>query len=138
MKCLALFLLSLFSCLLLRANSNTVTDLGNPFSNPVILSHYSVQELQQMKVQDSIKFNSIVYYYTESFVVEPIECEYCPEFNKDLFDISKFEHLRKKSIRYQKVFWKQGYKLTLLSTNELKDKLPIHLPPPPNTNQDDE
>lgn len=138
MKCLILFFQFFVLFFSKEVMTNTSYENGDPFSNPVLLSHYSLQELQQMKLQDSVKFNSIVYYYTQSFIVEKIKCEECPFFDKELFDISKYEHLRKKNLRYQKVFWKQGFKLILLSVDELKYKLPIHLPSPADSISDED
>jgi hypothetical protein len=101
---------------------------NNPFSNPIILSHYTVQELQQIQQSDSIKFKTIVYYYTQSFSVESVICSDCIQTDINSIDISKFEYLRKKETQYTKDFSKYGFKLTLIATNELEYKMPIHLP----------
>ncbi|MCK6648346.1 MAG: hypothetical protein L6Q66_01710 [Bacteroidia bacterium] len=105
----------------------TTAKKNDPYSNPVILKHYSVSELQQIEASDSVKFNSIIYYYTQSFIIEKVDCPTCEEevdINK--FDISKYEYLRKRSERFVRDAEKYGIKLTLLSIDELVYKLPIH------------
>ncbi len=99
---------------------------SNPFENAVILNHYSVQDLQSLQQNDSTKFKSIIYYYTSSYIFEEKECNDCTPVSAINFDISEYEYLRQKSTRYTKDFWKYGFKLTLLSINELTYKLPIH------------
>ncbi len=99
---------------------------ANPYSNTVILSHYSVAELQQIELQDTAKFNAIVYYYTQSFMVEAMVCDECPVVDLNTVDVSKYEYLRKRSERHIRDFYKYGIKITLLSIDELKYKLPIH------------
>lgn len=111
----------------LNLAGQTTSKKIDPYSNPVILKHYSVSELQQIESSDSVKFNSIIYYYTQSFFVEKVDCPTCDEeVNLNKFDISKYEYLRKKSERYVRHAEKYGIKLTLLSIDELVYKLPIH------------
>lgn len=119
----------LFFCLTnLNNYAQTVNDKknSNPYNNPVITAHYPVAELLQIEQQDSAKFNAIVYYYTQSFMVEAIICDECPFVDLNTVDVSKYEYLRKKSERYIRDFYKYGIKITLLSIDELKYKLPIH------------
>ncbi|MCD6019861.1 MAG: hypothetical protein K0S53_2982 [Bacteroidetes bacterium] len=99
----------------------------NPYQNPVILNHYSVPELQSLQASDTVKYNSIRYYYTSSFIFEPYACNSCNPIAISDFDVSQYEYLRQKSKRYVRHFSKYGFKLTLLSINELTYKLPIHL-----------
>lgn len=99
---------------------------SNPFENPVILNHYSAQDLQSLQQTDTVKFNSIIYYYTSSYVFEESECNNCIPVTSINFDVSDYEYLRQKNTRYTRDFWKYGFKLTLLSINELNYKLPIH------------
>lgn len=123
-------LLLIFFCILHYAKINAQTNLekvADPFTNPVILKHYSVTELQQIQAADSVKFNSIVYYYTQSFTIVKVDCPTCEDVNISKFDISKYEYLRKKSERYIRHAEKYGFILTLLSTDELTYKLPIHI-----------
>jgi len=125
LKKLLFFFLAVFFANKIVAQ-NTSTKYTNPYTNPVILSHYPVQELQQIETQDSVKFNSIVYYYTQSFLIEAIVCDECPTTDINTVDVSTFEYLRKRSERHSRDFYKYGYKITLLSIDELKYKLPIH------------
>jgi hypothetical protein len=98
----------------------------DPFTNPVILKHYSVNELQSIQSTDSVKFNSIVYYYTQSFSIVKVDCPTCENVNIAKFDVSKYEYLRKKNERYVRHAEKYGFILTLLSIDELTYQLPIH------------
>jgi len=120
---LLLFILSFGK---INAQNNSEKD-SNPFANPVILKHYSVSELQSIQSTDSIKFNSIVYYYTQSFTIEKVDCPTCEDVTISKFDISKYEYLRKKSERYVRHAEKYGFILTLLSIDELSYQLPIHI-----------
>lgn len=96
------------------------------FDNPVILKHYTVQELKNYQINDSLKFNTIVYYYSQSFSVEKMTCNECPDFNPETFDVSDYEYLRDKEKTINRGFYKYGFKLTLIPINKLKYKLPIH------------
>lgn len=119
-----LFIAIFFYILCYSAKGQNIA--SNPFENPVILSHYSVQDLQSLQLNDSIKFNRIVYYYTSSFIFEESECNDCSPVSLVNFDVSDYEYLRQKNARYTRNFWKYGFKITLLSINELIYKLPIH------------
>lgn len=90
---------------------------SDPFQNPVILSHYTLAELQSVVPQ---KLTAINYYYTESFILDSIECSQCRPFNRASFDVSQFEQFRKQSERYVRIYSKYGYKLTLLSRDEMQ------------------
>lgn len=106
-----------------QVNGEKLTD---PFRNQVILKHYTVDQLTQLQNTDSIKFNTIVYYYTKSFLLIPIECFDCVKPDISKFDVSKYEKYRQQSTRYEREFDKYGYKLILLSVDELIYKMPIH------------
>jgi hypothetical protein len=88
----------------------------DPFNNPVILSHYTVTDLQQVSVK---KLKAINYYYTQSFILDSISCNECRPFDPENFDVSLFEQFRKQSERYTREYTKYGYRLTLLSRDEL-------------------
>ena len=129
---LVLFGLVFFCVINLNAQKQVENNEGNSlkidsYSNPVILSHYSVKDLQEIQSQDSEKFKSIVYYYTQSFIVEKIDCVDCVETDLTKFDVTLYEKLRSKNQRYIREYDKYGFKLTLLSIDELQYKLPIHL-----------
>ncbi|MBA4239973.1 MAG: hypothetical protein C0448_04575 [Sphingobacteriaceae bacterium] len=111
---------------LLSITINGQTSNSNPFENPIILNHYSVQDLQSLQQTDTAKFNSIVYFYTSSYIFEETECNNCIPVSAINFDVSEYEYLRQKTSRYTREFKKYGFKLTLLSINELTYKLPIH------------
>lgn len=123
-------LLLIFFCILYFAKINAQTNLEkvvDSFTNSVILKHYSVSELQQIQTTDSVKFNSIVYYYTQSFTIVKVDCPTCDEIEISKFDISDYEYMRKKNERYVRHAEKYGFIITLLSVDELTYKLPIHI-----------
>ncbi len=118
---LLLYFFFLTSFLQLKSQSG----FTDPFQNPVILQHYDAQELTSIRQTDSVKFNTIRYYYTQSFTLEEVSCNCIPP-TPATFDVSNYEYLRKKEVRYERHFEKYGFKLTLLSINELQYQLPIH------------
>lgn len=120
MKALVFFLFSLYFTNLKGQN------ISNPYQNPIILNHYTVQDLQALEQSDTVKFNSINYYYTASYIFEQSSCTECTPLPASSFDVSQYEYLRLKSKRFTRDFWKYGFKLTLLSIDELTYKLPIH------------
>lgn len=95
---------------------------------PVLFNHYTTAQLEFMRDNDTLKYRTILYYYTQSFILEPIDCNDCIPFIADQFDINKYEQFRQQSTRYVRVYEKYGFKLTLLSIDELVYKLPIHNP----------
>jgi hypothetical protein len=99
----------------------------NAFQHYVITQHYDSLELATMQQNDTAKFNAICYYYTQSYIFEIAECN-CTPPSSAMFDISQYEYLRKKNVRSERYFEKYGFKLTLLSVNELQYRLPIHTP----------
>lgn len=125
-KLLLLLQLSIFT--FLKTNAQVDFDKKiDPFSNSVILNHYSVGELQSIQTNDSVKFNTIVYYYTQSFSVQKVDCPTCDDVDISKIDISNYEYMRKKSERYVRHAEKYGFIITLLSVDELTYKLPIHI-----------
>jgi hypothetical protein len=88
----------------------------SPFNNPVILKHYSLTDLQQVSPK---KLAAIDYYYTHSFILDSIACNECRLFDKKNFDVSEFEQFRKENERYVREYTKYGYRLTLLSRDEM-------------------
>jgi hypothetical protein len=99
----------------------------DPYQNSVILNHYSVQDLQSIQQTDSIKFKTICYYYTQSFVFEQTECIGCTStITINEFDISQYEYMRLKDKQFTRYFEKYGFKVTFLSIDQLTYKLPIH------------
>lgn len=91
-----------------------------------ILQHYSLQELQTIQQTDSVKYNTIFYYYTQSFIFESVPCN-CQQVSPEEFDISQYEYMRKRKVRFTRHFEKYGFKVTFLAVDELKYKLPIHI-----------
>lgn len=98
----------------------------NPFQNQVILKHYSVQDLQNLQQSDTLKFKTICYYYTQSFIFKSRKCDVCPLITADNFDVAEYEYMRQKDKRFTRHFEKYGFEITFLSIDELQYKLPIH------------
>lgn len=94
--------------------------------NKVILKHYSRSQLNDLKLTDSLKYNTILYYYNDSYILTQIPCTECVAFDINNFDVSWVEKLRKKTTRVEYTFDKYGIKVLLLSIDELVYKLPIH------------
>lgn len=90
----------------------------NIFENPVILSHYSLTDLKEISPQ---KREAIYFYFTQSYILDSIACSECRPFSPETFDVSKFEQFRKQSERYIRTYSKYGFKLTLLSKDELEN-----------------
>jgi hypothetical protein len=111
---LVVFLLS--SAITSVAQTTPQAVAKDPFTNPVILSHYTLAELQQLSVK---KLKSITYYYTQSYILDSISCTDCRVFDRVHFDVSQFEQFRKQNERYVREYSKYGYRLTLLSRDEL-------------------
>lgn len=119
------FLLTLFCCSLYsRAQTGSI----DPFTHPVIAQHYDSLKLATLQQTDTVKFKTIVYYYTQSYIFETVDDNSPTPQLESTFDVSKYEYLRKKDKRFDRYFEKYGFKLTLLSIDELLYKLPIHTP----------
>lgn len=118
------FFVLLYTISFLTRSQNSPNN--NPFQNPVILKHYTVQDLQYLQQYDSLKLKTIVYYYTQSFYFENKECNQCIPVSIYDFDITEYEYLRQKNKTYVRHFEKYGFKLRLIPINELEYKLPIH------------
>lgn len=127
LSCLTILVLSGSFCS--RATAQDKASLGTNLQviTPAILAHYSMDDLNTIKVHDSVKYQSILYYYTQSFIVEVVDCSDCVPADLNTFDVSKYEAFRKKGERYVRVYDKYGFKLTLLAIDELTYRLPIHL-----------
>ncbi len=115
----------MFFCCFLQTKAQT----GNtdPFQNYAIRLHYDSLELVSIQQNDPAKFNSILYYYIQSYEFETTDC-LCTPPSADTFDISQYEYLRKKNVRVERYFEKYGFKLTLMAINEMPYRLPIHNP----------
>jgi hypothetical protein len=84
-------------------------------------------ELASIQQNNPAKFNSILYYYLQSYEFETTDC-LCTPPSADTFDISQYEYLRKRNVRVERYFEKYGFKLTLMAINEMPYRLPIHNP----------
>ncbi|MBX7096048.1 MAG: hypothetical protein K1X56_15170, partial [Flavobacteriales bacterium] len=87
-----------------------------------LLMHYSAEELNDFKINNSLKFTTIEYYYTRSYIFEALSCTNCEPISLKEFDISKFEDYRLPNSRYELTLEKLGCKITLLSIDEMEYK----------------
>lgn len=92
----------------------------------VMLNHYSASDLEEIKNEDSLKFVSLIYYYSRSFILEKIDCEDCLSFDFADFDISMYENKRQENDNVTIINNKYGFMLTLIACKDLLHKLPIH------------
>lgn len=97
--------------------------------NKAMLAHYSAADLDEIKTLDPAKYQAIFYYYTQSYLIQTFDCNDCvPRHDFSDFDVFVYEKYRLPSSRRVLSFEKYGYRLILLSTDELAYKLPIHQP----------
>jgi hypothetical protein len=96
-----------------------------------LLNHYSKAEIEEIKNLDSLKLQSLVYYYTSSFIFEKISCEECLPFESENFDVSEYENRRKEEVNFTFSNYKFGFKVTLISKKDMTFKYPLS----GNTNQ---
>lgn len=94
-------------------------------THPVIMRYYTASELQYLEANAPQKLAAIIYYYTASFVVEPISCNDCVPFDSTQFDVSQYEQFRQLDQAYVRVYEKYGFKLTLLPVSQLVYTIPI-------------
>jgi hypothetical protein len=96
---------------------------------PSIARYYTLAQLQELEQHDTTELHAVIYYYTHSFIVEPIQCSDCLPFDSTNFDVSKYEYLRLTDQTYIRSFDKYGFKLILLPINAMPYYYPIqHVP----------
>lgn len=91
-----------------------------------LLNHYSEDELNDLKTNNIEKYNTIHYYYTQSYSIETYSCEECLQIDLSTFDISKYEYFRKQSEVAVFDNTKYGIRISLVPIDLLLYKLPIH------------
>lgn len=91
-----------------------------------ILNHYSLKDINSIRLVDNEKYKQISYYYLNSYTHSDIDCLDC-EFKKFIedFDVSKYEHLRHKIDYVTLNYLKTEYTVTLIPFSELKYLTPI-------------
>lgn len=110
-------------------NKLSAQTVAEAMTHPVIMKYYTQEQLLEIEANDSTELKSIIYYFTQSFTVIPIECDDCLPFDSLNFDIMKFEYLRQKEQTYIRTFDKYGFKLILLPVNQLPYVYAIHQVP---------
>lgn len=98
-------------------------------NTPIIMHYYTAEQLQELAAADTNEFNSLVFYFTASFKVEPVECSDCIPFDSAMFDITRFEHLRHQDTVFVREFTKYGFRLTIYPVNSLPYQYAIHSVP---------
>lgn len=101
------------------SSAQTSTD-KNPYTSRVIAKYYSKEELQFIETNHPEKFKKIKYYYLHSFIVSDMNCTTCPDYNPELIDIREYNHLRKPYERVTITNEEFGYRVTLLSEQEVE------------------
>ena len=129
-------LLSLGLALPFLSQAQSSGTIPNLPGNAVISSYYTDADLDEMANLAPQKLEAVWYYYTRSYILEILKCDDCLPFDPAHFDINKYEHLRQKDSRRIKNDPKYGFRLTLLSTEELEYKLTIHAPQIPAENEE--
>ena len=112
-----LFAVSFF--ILLSWNKLSAQTAAEAMAHPVIMKYYTPEQLQYLELHDTTELKSIIYYFTQSFTVIPVQCDDCLPFDPAQFDISKYEHLRLENETYIRTFDKYGFKLILKPVNEM-------------------
>jgi hypothetical protein len=84
-----------------------------------LLTHYSTAELDYLKAEFPEDYQTFSYYLTQSYSLEITSCFECTPINPTLFDISKYEYLRKKDETVIYDDPKHGFKLTVFSLSSL-------------------
>jgi hypothetical protein len=125
----SLLVIAIVLCFFFPPKASAQSALQQALSNPVIMQHYTQEQLEELALNDTTELNSIVYYFTASFIVEPIQCFDCLPFDSTMFDISKYEHLRKRDTVYTREFGKYGFRLTFVPINQLPYIYGIHQVP---------
>jgi hypothetical protein len=107
------------SLFLLVWNELPAQTAAEAMMHPVISKYYTAEQLQYLEQHDTTELKSIIYYFTQSFTVIPVQCDDCLPFDSLAFDITKFEHLRLANETYIRTFDKYGFKLILKPVSEM-------------------
>jgi len=95
------------------------TTAAAAMTHPVITKYYTAEQLLYMEHNDTAQLAAIIYYYTKSFTVVPVDCYDCLPFDSTTFDVTRFEYLRKTDETYSRSFDKYGFKLVLVPMSEM-------------------
>lgn len=122
----------LFIFLSFAAYSQDLVDSSNEtFGNDYkydskLLLHYSIDELNDIRLNYSDEFIKIEYYHLSSYqiIITDELNPYQSQFNLEIFDISKYENQRKLDVPVELNFDKYGLKLIITPYLELQYLLP--------------
>jgi|GEM_PF-1596055 len=118
-------LLNLFAkCQLVNERSNGLVEVDKR-----LLLHYSLEDLNDLYLNNLQKYLTLHYYFTNSYFVSNVDLtENVSPFDLKSFDVSKYEKHRLQNDRVDVYDHKHGLRITLLAISELELKLPIHYP----------
>lgn len=124
------FLLPVLSLLTMPFQPMSQSPYDSPNHNRALLRNVPSQNVAYLKASGSGHLEKLLYYFSRSFEVSQTGCDSCPVdafqfFNIDLFDITKYEHLRTENERISFIF-KDKYLVELHSASELPDDLPVN------------
>lgn len=113
------------------ANAQTVEWISTPENyekfDSKLLTHYTENELLEIKNSSPTKFELISYYYLETYTLEITDSSnvYQSLFYPEKFDISKYESQRKLDEAVVIEFDKYGLRLTIFPYNQLEMLTPL-------------
>jgi hypothetical protein len=108
----------------IRGNAQTRNSDSLSF-NKRLYNHYSYSELADLRDNSPGKYQSVCLYFLSSYTIQQVSCSNCTPEDLTRFDITPYEHLRKKHERVTVNREKYGYVLVLLSADELNYAIPI-------------
>lgn len=111
--------LLLVMSVLFTTSTSSKAQETNPFHNRVINKYYSTEKLTQLQQNSYEEFKRVKYYFIHSFLLSNLNCATCPSFLPQIFDVSKYEHLRLQNTAVEFVDSTKNAKVVLLSKNQL-------------------
>lgn len=95
------------------------TTAAEAMRHPVILKYYTQEQLTDMQQHDTAQLAAVIYYFTQSFIVVPLQCYDCLPFDSTNFDVTRYEFLRQNEQTYIRSLDKYGFKLILVPYNQM-------------------
>jgi hypothetical protein len=113
--------------LLLAGTANSVNAQNSSSHDKRLLNDYTSEQLDEIRVQDPEMYTALNYYYTQSYVLEIVECQECTPVDPATFNIGQWEILRQREDYRIWTNYKRGFKITLIPISKMEYKLPVHL-----------
>ncbi len=121
-------LITLFIFTSFITTAQIITDGGSAtrYDNR-LLKYYSVEELDEMRINRPTELKSYEYYFQNSYIIETVAGTDCVDYDLANFDILGYEASRSWNSRITiDLSGKHCIRIILLSTAELEYKLTIH------------